>query len=138
MTVPREHPWARHYQHVWQERAGNPALPLWFRVTALAYGSHRANGHATFGRGDVALVLGTVDPATGVLTPLIRQHVHRTIQTAIGYGLLAAGSRSLCLIVPAHAITGGLGREDEPCPQHGRARQRRTTPRSSRLRAVGA
>jgi hypothetical protein len=58
-------PWAKHYQHAWEERSGDPNLPDWLRVAALAYGKHSANGHAVFGPGDLALVLGSVDPVTG-------------------------------------------------------------------------
>lgn len=109
--------WARHYQHVWEERSGAPWLPKWFRVASLAYGKHRANGHAMFGPGEVALIIGTVDLATGELTP--DANVARTIGLAVEYGLLAEGSTSRCLIVPAHAIDGPSGDAFAPCPVHG-------------------
>lgn len=108
--------WSRHYQHAWEERSGNPALPKWLRVAALAYGKHAANGHAVFGAGDVALVLGDVDRATGAITP--DRNVKRAIDTAVQYGWLASGSKSRCLIVPSHAVSGGLGNEHATCPQH--------------------
>jgi hypothetical protein len=112
--------WARHYQSAWHERSGDPRLPLWLRVSALAYGSHGANGHAMYKSGQVGLVLSKVDETTGeILTPC-KQSVHRAIETAIEYGFLEKGSGSLCLVVPGHANVGGLGRADEPCPQHRR------------------
>lgn len=130
--------WARHFQNTWHERAGHPHLPAWLRVAALAYGSHRANGHATFGRGDVGLVLGRVDPSTGEVMPTTRQDVHRAVVKAVEYGWLAAGSTARCLIVPAHAISGGLGRPDDQCPQHSSSGTGKRGATARRLRAVGA
>lgn len=128
-------PWARHFQHVWEERAGSRSLPDWLRVACLAYGSHRANGHANFRRGEVALVLARLDEATGVVTPLARQGVHRAIKVAVGNGWLAVGSTARCLIVPAHAVTGGLGRAEDACPQHAPASNKARRPRPN-LKAV--
>jgi hypothetical protein len=116
-------PWAQHYQSVWQERAGNPRFPLWLRVAALAYGKHKANGHANFRQGEVATILRTVDVATGVITDPDRQHVHRAIRVAVEYGWLAPGSRTTCLVVPAHAVGGGEGNAFAPCPVHERPKR---------------
>lgn len=112
--------WSRHYQSVWLERAGDPELPDWLRVAALAYGSHRANGHATFKRGHVALILADVDTDSGALTPRSRQGIYRAIRTAVRHGWLLDGSTARCLVVPGHAITGGLGSPADECPQHAR------------------
>lgn len=112
-----EHPWAKHYQHAWAERSGDPNLPDWLRVAALAYGKHSANGHASFAPGDLALVLGTIDRETGELRP--SRNVSRAIQTAVRYGWLATGSRTRCLVVPAFAVSGGLGSEYAKCQVHG-------------------
>jgi len=115
-------PWARHYQHIWEERAADPKLPNWLRVAALAYGRHSANGHAVIGRGRIALVLANVDTVTGEVTPLDRGSVQRAIRTAVKYGWLAPESNSACLVVPGHAISGGLGRPRASCPQHNKPR----------------
>ncbi len=112
-------PWARHYQHVWEERSGSPRLPMWLRVAALAYGKHGANGHAPFAAGEVALALSSVQPNTGNITTPARQNVRRAIDVAMEYGFLAPGSSSRCLIVPHHAIEGGIGNAYAPCPFHG-------------------
>jgi hypothetical protein len=111
-----ERPWARHYQHAWEERSGDPNLPDWLRVAALAYGKHAANGHAVFGPGDLALVLGRVDPTTGEISR--NDNVSRAIVTAVKHGWLAKGSKARCLIVPAFAVTGGLGSEFARCAIH--------------------
>jgi hypothetical protein len=108
--------WSKHYHGVWAERSANTQLPDWLRVAALAYGRHKANGHAEFGPGDVAYVLGKVDEQTGEFQP--NENVTRAIRTAVKYGFLAEGSKSRCLVVPAHAIEGGLGNPHARCPMH--------------------
>ena len=116
--------WSRHYQHVWQERAGDAQMPYWLRVAALAYGSHRANGHARFKAGEIALVLGTVDTVTGEISPMDRANVQRAIRKATEFGWLTEASGSTCLVVPGHAIAGGKGNPFAPCPQHSRKADR--------------
>lgn len=133
MTV--QHPWARHYQAVWHERAGDPRLPYWLRVAALAYGSHAANGHAPFKPGQVGLVLGRVDSTTGEVHPLEKGSVQRAIRAAAEYGWLAPQSGSTCLVVPSHAVVGGVGRADVKCPVHSRRRSRSTADKSARTPA---
>jgi hypothetical protein len=119
--VSPERPWARHYHEVWQERAGDDRLPYWLRVTSLAYGSHLDNGHARFKRGEVALVLGKLDSATGELVPYL--HVTRAIERAVEYGWLEPESFWGCLVVPAHAIKKGEHGHSPVCPIHARRRR---------------
>lgn len=121
--------WSRHYQEPWKEDAANPRYPLALRVAFLAFGSHRANGHARFKQGEVAKVLARVDESGDLVTP-DRRTVYRAIQQAVDFGLLAEGSKALCLIVPSHRISGGLGDEDARCDRH------REQSKSRRLRAV--
>lgn len=122
--------WAKHYQTVWLERAGDPELPDWLRVACVAYGQHKANGHATFRRGQLALILARIDTATGEVLPLDRRNLYRAIQVAIQHGWLSATSSARCLVVPAHHVTGGLGNARAVCPQHEAIRERH-------LKAVG-
>ena len=120
-----ETPWARHYQDAWHERAGDRRLPKWLRVAALAYGSHENNGHARFKRGEVALVLGTVDHQTGEVIPLDRRELFRVIGQAVEYEWLMPDSTARCLIVPAHAVKkGSLTAPVKPCPIHVRRAKR--------------
>lgn len=70
--MSRQVTWAKHYQNAWEERSGDHRLPMWLRVACLAYGMHKANGHAQFSRGDVSLTLAFVDRETGVITPASR------------------------------------------------------------------
>jgi hypothetical protein len=120
-----EKPWAKHYQSAWHERTADDRLPLWLRVAFLAFGSHRANGHARFKAGEVGEIFGTVDPETGEIRPLDKHNIQRAIRSAVARGWLADGSSSLCLVVPAHAIAGGPGYESEKCPLHTRKTKRR-------------
>jgi hypothetical protein len=95
-------------------------MPL--RVAFLAFGRHRANGHAVFRQGEVSNVLGRFDDE-GTWLPADRRTVHRAIQQAVRYGLLAEGSKALCLIVPSHRITGGMGSPETPCKRHPETRE---------------
>lgn len=118
--------WSRHYLHVWQERAAHGRHPLWLRISFLAMGTHRANGHARFKPGELAQIFGGgIDPDTGEIKVLDKRVIWRAIRAAIEAGWLAEGSSSMCLIVPAHAISGGLGSAEEPCPIHQRKRRAR-------------
>lgn len=135
--MKREHetdlgPWARHFQAAWHEDALNPRFPLPLRVAFLAYGTHKANGHAVFKQGEISKVLSRLDD-DGSPVPADRRTVWRAIQQAVEYGLLAQGSRTLCLIVPGHRIAGGMGEETAPCPRHSARLQRR---RRADLKAV--
>ncbi len=113
-------PWARHFQAAWHNDALNPRFPLPLRVAFLAYGTHRTNGHAVFKQNEIATVIGHLDE-DGHPIPADRRTVYRAIQQAVDYGLLAEGSRALCLVVPGHRIAGGLGEEKAPCPRHRRS-----------------
>lgn len=101
------------------ERSGNRRLPRWLRVVCLAYGCHDNAGHARFKRGEVALVLGSIDQKTGAVIPLSRQRVHEAVQLAVELGFLAEGSIPMCLVVPAHDVKKGrLNASVKPCPIH--------------------
>lgn len=99
--------WSQHYQSIWRERADDATLPLWLRVASLAYGTHRGNGHANFGPGEIAAILGK--PA---------DRVSRALAQAKRKGWLSRESSARCLVVPPHAITGGNGHRREVCAVH--------------------
>lgn len=127
---PKLGSWSIHYQQPWIDQAGNKRAPMALRVTWLAYGNHRANGHANFAQQEVANALGKFDD-TGTFNPADRRTVSRAIRQAIDWGLLAEGSGALCLIVPAHRQTGGPGDPNALCKRHHRAKRA-----ERRLRAV--
>ena len=102
----------------WEGHAANHDLPQWFRVLALAYGCHKANGHATFPPGALALALGHPDRITGELIP--DPNPGRAVRLAVKYGFIAPGSSTRCLIVLAHHIEGPNGDPNAECPIHGR------------------
>lgn len=117
--------WAKHFQSVWEERAADPAYPLWCRVAWLAYARHKANGHANFQRGQLGAILGS--SGKDGFKPLDPNNLQRAIRKAKKSGLLDISSCAECLVVPTHAIEGGWGgRRDSPCNVHVRkAAQRR-------------
>ena len=124
---------ALHIQGAWEEHAGNPRLPLWLRVSALAYGKHHGNGHAGFKVGEVALVLSRVDMVTGEITVPSKQTVYRAINMAIEYRFLSEGSSARCLIVPEGMVRQGPGRQGEPCLWHESKRSRNRSRAPERL-----
>lgn len=108
-----DNPYAMHRQKVWLERAADPRLDLWTRVAALAFGRHRRNGHANFGAGEMGNLLGPPG------RPLKPASVSRAIREAKEYGWIAGESNARCLVVPPHAVEGGLGHPNDPCRVHG-------------------
>ncbi len=107
----------KHSRGAYVEDAGNPTYPNAIRVAFLAYGHHRANGHARFKSREIANVLGSFDEI-GTFVPASKYAVQRAINTAIEWGLLDPTSKALCLVVPGHRIRGHLGDIDAPCDRH--------------------
>lgn len=116
--------WSIHYQQPWKDDAANPRFSMPLRVAFLAFGNHKANGHANFAKQEIAKNLGRYDEA-GNFVPADRRTVNRAICQAIEWGLLEEGSRALCLVVPKHRMTGGPGEDDEPCKRHSTVAARR-------------
>lgn len=112
-----QNPYSMHYQSVWRERAAsraaNPAMPAWIRVAALAFGCHRRNGHASFKTGEIAEILGTPGK------PLSPSSVSNAIKLAKNAGWIDGQSTARCLVVPPHAVVGGLGHPNDRCAIHG-------------------
>jgi hypothetical protein len=100
-------PGSQHRQSTWLARAHDVRLPLWLRVAALAYGSHRRNGHAAFKPGWLAAVLEK--PASDI---------SKAIGRAKEYGFIDEASTARCLVVPSDKIAGGIGHPHDPCPVH--------------------
>jgi hypothetical protein len=119
--VSLENPFAMHRQSFWEEQAAT--LPLaWQRLGAIAFATHKGNGHANFKSGELGMMLGKPGPeGWEALSP---QHVSNLISTAKKAGWLAAESSSRCLVVPHHAIQGGLGSANEKCAVHHGKRRR--------------
>jgi hypothetical protein len=128
-TLPYNEPvWAKHFQAAWENDAARHDLPVWFRMMALAYGRHAANGHANFRRGDLSKILGEPGP-DGEWIRRDRYTIRDTIKHLVSLGLLAPDSGSECLVVPHHRIQGGKNAKydaDRPCPVHARKVLRRS------------
>jgi hypothetical protein len=105
-----QHPGSMHRQSVWRERAtdGDQPLPLWLRVALLAYSRHRANGHAVFGQSGLTKELDVQST-----------QLYRAIATAKKYKWIANESTTRCLVVPAYAVSRGIGNPNDRCPIHG-------------------
>ncbi|GAA2089397.1 hypothetical protein GCM10009725_27390 [Aeromicrobium tamlense] len=110
--------WSKHYRGPWIERAHDPRHPKWLRVASHAYGTHKRNGHAPLGIGELADLLARVDSTTGEFLPDMK-NAARYVAEAVDRGWLAAGSNGRCLIVPSHAVEGGTrGSIYEQCSRH--------------------
>ena len=116
-----------HRRSFWEAHAGNARIPVWQRIYALAYGVHRRNGHAPFMAGEIAtaVAINDIDTSTGeVLRTRVptSADISHAIATAVENGFLDPKSNSACLVVPRHAIEGGLlGKESEVCKQRHRS-----------------
>lgn len=115
--MSRENPFSMHRQSFWEEVAADASLPLWQRVAALAFACHRRNGHANFvaKNRELAYLLGKPGDDW---TYVPADRISRAIARAKDAGWIAVESNSRCLVVPAHAIEGGLGSVYEKCAVH--------------------
>jgi hypothetical protein len=126
-----DRPYSAHAQDHWLTMAGNPNFPDYLRVLFVAYGKHRANGHANLDRGELAYFLVRKD---GTLPE--RRIVWRAVQTAIEYGYLVDTSKMLCLVVSSHDVQGGDGGTRDRCRRdHTRARKQNVRNDSGRFAA---
>jgi hypothetical protein len=114
--MSNDNPYSMHRQKVWAERAADPNMMLWIRVAALAFGCHRANNHAPFKAGEIAQILGTPGH------PLRASSVSNAIKLAKQSTWIAEESTARCLVVPPHAVEGGLGHPNDRCHVHHKAK----------------
>ncbi len=112
--LDRHHPAKFFYESTFLEWAHDTNNAWWQRISFLAYSRSRANGHASFARGEIAAMLGTS-----------RQQVSKAITVAVRNGWLDNGSHTRCLVVPSHIIRGGAnnGNESDPCVVCGAGRK---------------
>lgn len=113
------HEWAAHAQDHWLEFAGNPNFPDYLRIVFVAYGRHRANGHARLDRAELTRYLVRKD---GTL-PDRRTQWH-ALDRAMQLGYLRPESRALCLVVNSEHVQGGIGDPNQPCTRDHTIRSR--------------
>lgn len=111
--------WSAHAQDHWLEFAGNPNFPDYLRIVFVAYGRHRANGHARLDQGELVRFLVRKD---GTLPD--RRNVRHSIDAAIKLGYLQPASRVLCLVVSSDHVQGGKGDPDKRCDRNHTVRTR--------------
>lgn len=111
-----QHPGAMHRQSTWRERALDQAvkLPLWLRLSYLAFAHHRGNGHATFRKDELRGLLNTDD-----------RQLRRALADAKLYGYLDAKSSARCLIVNPTHVSQGIGHPKDPCRYCGKSADQR-------------
>jgi hypothetical protein len=114
--------WAAHRQGHWLEWAGSTEFPDHLRVAFVAFGRHRANGHARLEREELRYYLVRRD---GTLPD--RRSVYRSVRRAADLGLIVDSSTALCLVVSSHDVQGGQGDADAPCRRDHTKRPRRMT-----------
>lgn len=114
-------PFSMHDHAGWAVLA-EPGRPLYLRVFAHAYCSHRQNGHATFDApGSLRKALSYVNTVTDELHVPSRQAVTQAIEKAVDYGYLhelSLTSAQRCLVVPPFVHGGIVGRPSARCVWH--------------------
>jgi hypothetical protein len=101
-----------HLQAHWMDFAGRPDTPDYLRIVFVAYGKHKANGHAKLDREELRHLLVRKD---GTLPD--RRNVWASIRKAVRLGYLDIRSQMLCLVVPGAHVQGGRGNPSAPCPR---------------------
>lgn len=114
--------WSAHAQDKWLLWAGSPDFPDHLRIMFVAYGKHRANGHARLEREELRFFLVRRD---GTIPD--RRTVTRGIARAVDLGLIHDTSNALCLVVSSHDAQGGQGDPDVRCRRDHTKRPQRTT-----------
>lgn len=109
--------WVKVHQEQRLDLATSPQVPQWLRVMFLAEYRMSEDGHARFGRGELAKYLGT-DNRTGECKPIDKHNVQRAIREAVRRGLILPDSGSQCLRLPQHRVTKGRGHRLSDCPHH--------------------
>ncbi len=102
--------WSAHAQDHWLEFAGDNEFPDYLRIVFVAYGRHRANGHARLKQGESAHYLVRKD---GRLPD--RRNIRHAIDRGIELGFLTPESRALCLVVSSDHVQGGIGDPNRRC-----------------------
>jgi hypothetical protein len=116
--------WAAHAQDHWLQFAGNPRFQDYLRIAFVAFGLHRANGHARLAPHELAYFLVRAD---GTLPD--RRSIKHSIDRAVEFGFLLPGSKALCLVVSSHHVQGGVGDPDKRCDRDHTLRQKDAAPR---------
>lgn len=91
--------WSAHSDAGLMAEAKNEALPLIMRLNSLAKSRVNRNGHAEFGPGEIASILGIG----------LRQNVTKLIKKAVSVGLLLEGSGQRCVLISGLVVQKNTG-----------------------------
>ena len=83
--------------------------PLWIRVLFAALGRHNSTGHAPFGVGELAQILGRPDTRLDSVSGALREAKKRQF--------ILPASNARCIVLPHHAFQKA-SRDRPPCRVH--------------------
>lgn len=111
-------PWLATSQKFWEKFVfmdNDSTFRDWFHVYAAAVARCKPNLHAEFASGELAKILGRIDP-DGTLVPMAPNRLSNLINDCVQRGLLAYGSGQRCLSLPGDAFGCTLPGYQRPCP----------------------
>ncbi|MFJ5098516.1 MULTISPECIES: hypothetical protein [unclassified Streptomyces] len=106
-----DRPWGGVSQHEYRRMAQHPGHPLAYRVHFAAIGWADRQGHAAFGPGRLATLLGKDGE------PLSEQSTRNAVARARSLDLVSPRSGAACLVLPPHLFQKGRG-APVPCRPH--------------------
>ncbi|MFJ9324442.1 hypothetical protein [Streptomyces globisporus] len=111
ISFGHDRPWGGVSQREYRRMAQDPAQTLHYRVHFAAIGWADRQGHAAFGPGKLAALLGKNDE------PLSEGSTNGAMARAKRLGLISPRSGAACLVLPPHLFQKGKG-APVPCRLH--------------------
>lgn len=112
-------PWVACSQPGMEAWAKNAEIkPRGIRILFAALAQSDSRGHARWLPGELADVLGMVDPSTGEIVAASKDAVSDAIKWAKDRGLIDRESCSACIVLPPHMFQRAYG-PSALCPVHG-------------------
>ena len=103
ISFGHDRPWGGVSQREYRRMAQEPWHPLAYRVHFAALGWADRQGHAAFGPGKLAALLGKEGK------PLSDQSTTNAVNRAKRWGLVSPRSGAACLVLPSHLFQKGKG-----------------------------
>ncbi|WP_067496986.1 hypothetical protein [Actinoplanes sp. TFC3] len=110
ITFANNGPWGAYSQREMARWATDEKNgPLWIRVLFAALGRHNSTGHAPFGVGELARILGRTEERLDSVSGALR--------TAKKRGFIHPASNARCIVLPHHTFQKA-SRDRPPCRVH--------------------